>query len=132
MCILNLLWDVLQRDIFAEDFRKERDDRIRVAGEKGQLASELEAAQQTISEMSAKLSSAIKEIDHLSAGLRQTTDELNRTKEEIAVKVAQVKQGNSIYIFATLLASLSSLDMLFSPCVLPIGVCKIAIHLYTL
>ena len=40
--------------------------------------------------------------------------------------------GNSIYIFATLVASLSSLDMLFSPCVLPIGVCKIAIHLYTL
>ena len=42
------------------------------------------------------------------------------------------KEGNSIYIFATLLASLSSLDMLFSPCVLPIGVCKIAVHLYTL
>ena len=40
--------------------------------------------------------------------------------------------GNSIYIFATLLASLSSLDMLFSPCVLSIGVCKIAIHSYTL
>ena len=40
--------------------------------------------------------------------------------------------GNSIYIFATLVASLSSLDMLFSPCVLPIGVCKIAVHLYTL
>ena len=82
---------VLQRDIFADDFRKERDDRIRVAGEKGQVASELEAAQQKISEMSAKLNSAIKEIDHLSAGLRQSTDELNLAKEEIAVKVAQVK-----------------------------------------
>ena len=40
--------------------------------------------------------------------------------------------GKSIYIFATLLPSLSSLDMLFSACVLPTGVCKIAIHLYTL
>ena len=88
----NLLCGVLQRDVFADDFIKERDDRSRVAGEKDQLASELEAAQQKISEMSAKLSGAIKEIDHLSAGLRQTTDELNRAKEEIAVKVAQVKQ----------------------------------------
>ena len=42
------------------------------------------------------------------------------------------QMSNSIYIFATLLASLSSFDMLFPPCVLPIGVCKIAVHLYTL
>ena len=59
---------------------------------------------------------------------------LRETQESNRVLCAErhTQGGNSIYIFATLLASLSSLDMLFSPSVLPIGVCKIAIHLYTL
>ena len=40
--------------------------------------------------------------------------------------------GISIYTFAILLASLSSFDVLFSLCILPIGTHKIAVYLYTL
>ena len=52
---------------------------------------------------------------------------------ELHVHVATLCQNwvipyTCIYIFAV---PLSSLDMLFSLCVLPIGVCKIAVHLCT-
>eukprot|EP00731_Ephydatia_muelleri_P005111 Em0002g1287a len=75
-----------EKDIFSDDFDKEREDRSRLAGEKVHLMEQLEDTKQKLAAVQGKM-------DYLMhTDLMGTKKELSEAQEEIAVKVAQVKQ----------------------------------------
>ena len=87
LCILSTYTCVLYKGIhlYMHDFQKEREDRCQAAGERESQIKDLSTARQEISEMKSKLVVADKEV----AELKPVSGDL---REEIAVKVTQVKQ----------------------------------------
>ena len=81
-CMVHFL---MQNNIFSDDFEKERKDRNRLAGEKVHLMEQLEDTKQELAAVKGKM-------ECLHTELMGTRKELSDAKEEIAVKVAQVKQ----------------------------------------